>query len=84
MHYIRVAVETAAKLGMVIVLYDEAMYPSGSAHGMVVKENPAWELCLCTYKRKKTFAWFSEIYIKKGQKHRLKKCFCRFLFRAAL
>jgi len=40
MHYIRLAVETAAKLGMVIVLYDEAMYPSGSAHGLVVKENP--------------------------------------------
>jgi len=40
MHYIRVAVETAAKLGMYIVLYDEAMYPSGSAHGMVVRENP--------------------------------------------
>ena len=40
MHYIRVAVETAARLGMYVVLYDEAMYPSGSAHGMVVAENP--------------------------------------------
>ena len=40
MHYIRVAVECAARLGMVIVLYDEAMYPSGSAHGQVVRENP--------------------------------------------
>ena len=42
MHYIRTAVETAAELGMYIVLYDEAMYPSGSAHGLVVKENPKY------------------------------------------
>ncbi|MBR5870188.1 MAG: hypothetical protein IKZ09_04060 [Clostridia bacterium] len=42
MHAIRVAVEAAARLGMVIVLYDEAMYPSGSAHGLVVKENPRY------------------------------------------
>ncbi|MBE6658724.1 MAG: hypothetical protein E7604_09795 [Ruminococcaceae bacterium] len=42
MHHIRVAVETASALGMVIVLYDEAMYPSGSAHGLVVKENPKY------------------------------------------
>lgn len=40
MHHIRVATETAARLGMYVVLYDEAMYPSGSAHGMVVAENP--------------------------------------------
>ena len=40
MHYIKLAVETAKKLDMFIVLYDEAMYPSGSAHGMVVAENP--------------------------------------------
>lgn len=37
---IRFIVETAAKLNMKIVLYDEAMYPSGSAHGLVVKSNP--------------------------------------------
>ena len=40
MHYIKLAVKTAAYLEMYIVLYDEAMYPSGSAHGMVVAENP--------------------------------------------
>ncbi len=33
-------VETAAELDMKVVLYDEAMYPSGSAHGEVVKSNP--------------------------------------------
>lgn len=33
-------VQTAAELNMRIVLYDEAMYPSGSAHGEVVKANP--------------------------------------------
>lgn len=32
----RVAVETAAALGMRVVLYDEGMYPSGSAGGLVV------------------------------------------------
>ena len=40
MHYVRFAVETAARLGMYVVIYDEAMYPSGSAHGLVVKEDP--------------------------------------------
>ena len=33
-------VKTAAELDMKIVLYDEGMYPSGSAHGMVVAKNP--------------------------------------------
>lgn len=42
MHFVRCAVDEAARLGMTVVLYDEAMYPSGSAHGMVVRENPAW------------------------------------------
>lgn len=37
---IRFVVETAAESGMKIVLYDEGMYPSGSAHGFVVRENP--------------------------------------------
>lgn len=32
-------VQTASELKMKIVLYDEGMYPSGSAHGMVVAEN---------------------------------------------
>lgn len=38
--YIRTAVETAAELGMKIVLYDEGMYPSGSACGQVVQDHP--------------------------------------------
>ncbi len=33
-------VEVAARLNMKVVLYDEAMYPSGSAHGKVVEFNP--------------------------------------------
>lgn len=37
---VRFIVETATELGMKVVLYDEAMYPSGSAHGMVVALNP--------------------------------------------
>lgn len=39
MNYVVIAVKEAKKLGMKVVLYDEAMYPSGSAHGMVVKKN---------------------------------------------
>ncbi|HET9222164.1 MAG TPA: glycosyl hydrolase, partial [Roseiflexaceae bacterium] len=34
------AVEEAARLGMQVVLYDEGSYPSGSAQGRVVAENP--------------------------------------------
>lgn len=39
---IRVVVQEAARLGMKVVLYDEGSYPSGSAQGQVVAENPAW------------------------------------------
>lgn len=38
--YLRTAVEAAAEWGMRIVLYDEGMYPSGSAGGQVVREHP--------------------------------------------
>lgn len=41
-HYVRYAVERASQLQMKVVLYDEAMYPSGSCHGQVVRENPAF------------------------------------------
>lgn len=37
---VRFIVKTASETGMKVVLYDEGMYPSGSAHGMVVEENP--------------------------------------------
>lgn len=36
---VRYIVATAKELGMKVILYDEAMYPSGSAHGLVVKSN---------------------------------------------
>lgn len=42
-------VSFAAAHGMRVLLYDEGMYPSGSAHGMVVREDPAYAargLCL--------------------------------------
>ena len=38
--YVRCAVEEAARLGMKVILYDEGMYPSGAAHGEVVKKHP--------------------------------------------
>lgn len=37
---VRFIVKTASETGMKVVLYDEGMYPSGSAHGMVVEKNP--------------------------------------------
>ena len=39
-HLMRVATEEAARLDMKVVLYDEGSYPSGSAAGRVVAENP--------------------------------------------
>ncbi|WP_160720741.1 glycosyl hydrolase [Bacillus sp. USDA818B3_A] len=42
MDLMRFIVEEAAELGMKVILYDEGMYPSGSAHGMVVKNNPEY------------------------------------------
>lgn len=50
MHYVKFAVELAHRLEMKVILYDEAMYPSGSAHGMVVQENPDFAAkCLRMY-----------------------------------
>lgn len=39
---VRFIVQTADSLGMKVVLYDEGMYPSGSAHGMVVAADPEY------------------------------------------
>lgn len=37
---VKFIVKTASQLQMKVVLYDEGMYPSGSAHGMVVAKDP--------------------------------------------
>lgn len=42
MELVELAVSEAHKLGMKVILYDEGMYPSGSACGMVVKANPEY------------------------------------------
>lgn len=39
---VEVAIKEAEKQGMIVFLYDEASYPSGSAHGMVVQGNPEY------------------------------------------
>lgn len=39
---LRLAVAEAARLNLQVVLYDEGSYPSGSAQGRVVAENPAY------------------------------------------
>lgn len=40
MELVECAVKEAALLDMKVILYDEGMYPSGSANGMVVRSNP--------------------------------------------
>lgn len=40
--FVRYAVTLAKELDMKVILYDEAMYPSGSCAGQVVAENPAY------------------------------------------
>ncbi len=42
MELIRYAVCQAAANGLKVILYDEGMYPSGSAHGLVVAGNPEY------------------------------------------
>ncbi len=39
-HYVKFAVQKAKEMDMKVVLYDEAMYPSGSCRGAVVRFNP--------------------------------------------
>lgn len=41
-HYVKFAVQKAKEMDMKVVLYDEAMYPSGSAHGEVVKSDSSF------------------------------------------
>ena len=41
-HAIETAVRAAERLGMRVILYDEGMYPSGSACGQVAAANPAY------------------------------------------
>ncbi len=40
MELVEAAVKEAAALGMSVILYDEGMYPSGAANGLVVRQNP--------------------------------------------
>lgn len=42
MAMVKFAVSEADRYGMKVILYDEGMYPSGSAHGMVVAGNPEY------------------------------------------
>ncbi len=42
LEYMRIAVEYAEACGMWVILYDEGMYPSGAAGGLVVAADPAY------------------------------------------
>ncbi|OUC07552.1 hypothetical protein RY27_14245, partial [Litorilinea aerophila] len=41
--FYHVAIQEAQRRGMYVILYDEGMYPSGSASGQVVVSNPAYQ-----------------------------------------
>ena len=43
LHFMRVAIEEAARRKMIVFLYDEGMYPSGSSSGQVVATNPVFQ-----------------------------------------
>ncbi|MBN1888124.1 MAG: hypothetical protein JW850_09045 [Thermoflexales bacterium] len=49
LRFYRLAIEEARRRGMVVVLYDEGMYPSGSSCGQVVAANPDFA-CRCLAK----------------------------------
>ena len=52
---LRLVVTEAARLGMKIILYDEGSYPSGSANGAVVAENPQYaSQCISLWEREIT------------------------------
>ena len=42
-HFMRIALAEARRRGMYVILYDEAMYPSGSASGLVVARKPEFQ-----------------------------------------
>lgn len=42
LHFYDVAITAAAQRGMIVFLYDDGMYPSGSASGQVVEANPLY------------------------------------------
>ncbi len=50
--FVTYAVEGACKRDMTVVLYDEAMYPSGSCHGAVVAQNPSYASQALAMRRK--------------------------------
>ena len=59
---VKFVVRTADRLGMKVVLYDEGMYPSGSAHGLVVQENAEYAsrgICLSESAEKNVITRFS-------------------------
>lgn len=61
--YVETAVSEAEKLRMKVILYDEGMYPSGSAHGQVVAANRNFAAQVLT----KRYSASSEIELNPGE-----------------
>jgi hypothetical protein len=58
-YLVRLVVEECARLGMKVILYDEGCYPSGSANGAVIKENPEYaSQCIGLIQKDVMGPWF--------------------------
>ena len=68
MRYVLFAVKTAKENNMQVVLYDEGMYPSGSANGLVVKDNPEYANKCLTFVTKPVQGSVPEIELGENQK----------------
>ncbi len=65
---VKFAVEEDERRGMIVYLYDEGMYPSGSAHGEVVQVSHGTTYKACPVTDGGQVAWWGddEIYLYDG------------------
>ena len=64
--YLRTAVETAAELEMTVVLYDEGMYPSGSAGGGFPWFSRRLPGIVCCGRENLAFSWNASAAARSG------------------
>lgn len=72
LEFVKFAVSEAKNLGMKVMLYDEAMYPSGSCHGEVIKVNPDFASKCLVMREENTCAEDEELVaeiLKNGKKY---------------
>jgi len=67
LHFTKICVDRAARNGMVVVLYDEGMYPSGSCAGQVVAANPRFAT-RCLARREKGTLGDDELLVAENER----------------